>query len=125
MTATDPVTGTGGLFVAKPSDEELHAAAVDAIAEVLGRRWDSSHEELTRAATDVINLALDVGPRKAAVLTADSHADCARLADAVLRTGTRPCPVCQAPKAVYSGIPDDGDLAAARKVINTLLGGRS
>lgn len=108
---SDPVT-SGGLFTEGPSDEELHTAAVRAVARVMSRKWAAEDAELMRAASDLLDLALDVGPRTAVVLVPDSPTDCYRLADAVLRTGS-----------AYDGQPDEGDLAAAKQVIETLLAG--
>jgi hypothetical protein len=120
---TDPVTGSGAAelftdsqqpsFVQPPSGEDVHAAAVHAVALVMQCRWPNAPEgELHRAAADLLDLTLEVGPRTAVVLVPGSHPDCYRLADAVRRTG-----------GDYDGRPTEQDLRAARQVIDALLRG--
>jgi hypothetical protein len=125
--ATDPVTTGGSLFESdgqptteQPSDGELHTAAVEVIAAVMLRLRQGPVDEAQRSAADLLDLALEVGTSNAAVLVPDSHAHRYRLADAVRRTGTNQCAKCGGPP--YDGRPTDGDLIAATRVIELLLG---
>lgn len=122
---TDPVTAAGGdLFTEQPGTEQptnevLHTAAVEAVAAVMLQMRPGPKDEALRSAADLLDLALEVGTNGAAVLVPGSHPDCYRLADAVRRTGTHQCARCGGPP--YDGRPTDGDLEAARKVIDSLL----
>lgn len=121
---SDPVTA-GDLFEPQeqPSEADLRAAAVDAVARVMARKWvDQPVGQLLANASDLLDLALEVGPSGAAVLVPGNHTNRVQLADAVRRTGTSHCVGCPDPPAPYDGHPTDQDLRAAEQVIVSLLG---
>lgn len=124
--STDPVTA-GGLFQDQsPSDEDLHTIAVIAVGRVMARKWTGADDDvLARAAADLLDLALEVGPTGSAVLIPASPLHQHQLADAVRRTGTSHCPGCPNPPAPYDGHPTDQDLRAAEQVITALVRGPS
>jgi len=123
-TMTDPVTVAGGTdpVATQPTDEELHAAAVDAITAVVTRKWaGASPEGIREMATGVLDLSLEMGDQGAVVLVPGHRPDAWRLADAVRRTGTSYCSVCPNKPPVYDGTPAGQDLKAAEQVIRHLM----
>jgi hypothetical protein len=121
--STDPVTA-GELFQSSDSsDEDLRTAAVEAIARVMYRKWPEDPSPLLRYASNLLDLALKVGPNGAAVLIPSSPLHQHQLADAVRRTGTSHCAWCPNPPAPYDGHPTDQDLLAAEQVITVLSTG--
>lgn len=115
---TDSVTA-GGLFEQTTSDD-LHTAAVEAVTRVVLQKWPGDPIPALHNAQLLVNMALDLGSRRAVVLAQGSDEDTYRLAHAVRTTG--PNGACEHCRSVpYEGTPTEGDLRAAQQVIDTLL----